>query len=104
MNFLKERSIVGQRPYRMDFDSANMLFLIKVKQEDGDEFMKVSGILFRNISVPEGVQIKMTSPSVIFYPDGTIEAEKIDICSKDNCVALIIKKSIGRIVLKENDQ
>jgi len=104
MNFLKERSIVTQLPYKMDFDSINMLFSIKVQQKDEDEFKKVSGILFRNISVPEGVEIKTVSPSLFFYPDGTIEAEEIGICSKDNCVTLTTKKSIGRIVLTENDK
>ena len=104
MNFLKERAIVSRDTYRLDFDSANSLFLIKLNKEGQQDFSDIKGMLYRNIPVPKDIQIKTESSSIFFYPDGTIEGKDIEILSKDSQVRLVIQESIGKISISRDVQ
>ena len=102
MEFLKERASVANAIYRMDFDSANHLFSIKVKKSDDEDFMQIRDILYRDIIAPKGVRINVSSPAIIFYPDGSIEAEAIEIVSQARLAVISINNSTGKITLDEN--
>jgi len=102
MNFLKQRAIVLKQIYRLDFDSSNFLFSIKSKKYDQEDFIQPKGFFFRDIPVPKDIEVVAESPSLFFFPDGTIQGKNLQINSKDNRAIIVIQESIGRIsVLKD---
>ena len=75
---------------------------IEVKEEASDEFTYAKGLLGKEITIPEWIEIDTSTPDIYFYPDGSIGGKDIEISGYQNKATIYIKESIGRIDLQKN--
>ena len=104
MRYLNERASFEQNIYRMNFDFVQGKIEIAFKENFYEEFKKGGRRLEKDMIIPDGVKIQIEKPSILFYPDGTIEGKNIYITGFNNKVNLIINNTIGRITLIKDEQ
>lgn len=103
MNYLQERSSLEQKIYRLNFDLNNKIINIEVTEDRQQDFTAVQGLLGKSIIIPQGYEVAIEDPDIIFLPDSTIEGDPIKISDSKNKATIYFKQSIGKVELIKDD-
>lgn len=99
MKYLQEHSTLEQKIYRLNFDLNDKIINIEVVEEGQKDFVSVQGLLGKSIIIPQGYEVAIEEPNVIFLPDSTIEGSPIIISNNENKATINFKQSIGKVEL-----
>ena len=91
MKYLQERSTLEQKIYRLNFDLNDKIINIEVVEEGQKDFVSVHGLLGKSIIIPQGYEVAIEEPNVIFLPDSTIEGSPIIISNNVKPLLLFIR-------------
>lgn len=103
MVYLRERACAEQNTYRLNFELNNRIIKTEAKGKDAEEFIAVSGVLGRKISILEGINVEIQDENIFFYPDSTINGKDFEISGFQNKATIFIKETIGAVKLEKND-
>jgi type II secretory pathway pseudopilin PulG len=104
MRYLRERASLEQEIYRMEVDHENKIIRIEVAEGGTQDFKAVRGLLGRSISIPQGYEVTIEEPQIIFFPDATIEGSDIQVRDSQNKGTIFIKQATGIVELVRDEQ
>ena len=95
----QERAILDNRIYRLSIDAGKKSVRVdvrSVKEEEAEDFVMLDESGKHEISVPEGITMRMMGIDVVFfYPDGTSDKTKFILAQNEDRKATF---SIGKTI------
>ncbi len=95
MRYAQSRAVIKNAPMQVVFISNNRQYRLLQKKED--EFEKFSSRMGRLYSVSDKISITAQKDHINFYPDGSIDKERVDVCSDKKCFIISTREQRGYV-------
>lgn len=104
MRYAQSCAITKNTLMRLEFDPLFTQYRLTRQSGDeaaGDAFVKLPGRLGERITIARGIQVsfKDEDSSFYFYPDGTMDKRRINLCRGEECVFVSTQQQRGQVLV-----
>ncbi len=104
MRYAQSRAIAKNRQMRLEF-SADWTSYFLAQKTEGDaragDFERFSGRLGRDFQILKDIKVQAEGPYIIFWPDGNIDRQSLEVCRDMKCLSVSTKEQRGYVRIIE---
>lgn len=103
MRYAQNRAIVKNFRIRLEFDSDFSKYWLceeipgSRQKTDVAMFKKISGRFARITKIDDKIKIEADTQMIYFYPDGTIDKQRIRMCNDNRCLTVSTREQRGNV-------